>query len=204
MTPSTGNAVGRRIHVMGNSGAGKSTLGARLAAALDVPLVELDAINWQPGWIALVDEDPEGFEQLLRTATEGDAWVVAGSYTRHAQRAIWPRLETVVYLDLPVPQLVWRMLRRSWRRWRSRELLWGSNYEKFWPQLAIWRRNDSLLWWIVSQQRRKRDELVACMSDPAWSHIRFVRLTSIAEIEAFIRRLERQSGAACADRCTDR
>ncbi len=37
--------IGRRIHVLGNTSAGKSTLGTRLAQALDVPFVELDALN---------------------------------------------------------------------------------------------------------------------------------------------------------------
>jgi shikimate kinase len=38
-------SIGRRIHVIGNSCSGKSTLGARLAAILDLPFVELDALN---------------------------------------------------------------------------------------------------------------------------------------------------------------
>lgn len=54
-----GTSVGRRIHVIGNSCAGKSTLGQRLARALDVPFVELDALNWQPGWVGLNATDPD-------------------------------------------------------------------------------------------------------------------------------------------------
>ena len=42
--------IGRRIHVTGNSGGGKTTLAARLAQVLNAPFVELDALNWQPGW----------------------------------------------------------------------------------------------------------------------------------------------------------
>ena len=44
--------VGRRIHVMGNSSSGKSTLAERLSRALELPLVELDALNWEPGWVS--------------------------------------------------------------------------------------------------------------------------------------------------------
>lgn len=170
---------------MGNSSSGKSTFAEGLARALDVPLVELDALNWEPGWIGLNDHDPAEFERRIESATAGDAWVVAGSYTSFSQRVFWERLDTVVYLDLGVPRLVWRMLRRSWRRMRTRELLWGTNTEQFWPHLMVWRRERSLVWWIVTQQRRKRDQLVGWMDDPAWRHIRFVRLTSPTEIEAF-------------------
>ena len=113
-----------------------------------------------------------------------------------SQRTFWPHLETVLWLDLPVPQLVWRVLRRSWRRSRSKELLWGTNTERFWPQLKIWRREESLVWWIVSQQTRKRATLEAAMADPRWSHIRFVRLTSSRQIERFAHSLELASSVA--------
>ncbi len=182
--------IGRRIHVMGNTSAGKSTLGARLASALDVPFVELDALNWEPGWVGLNATNSEEFERRIQEATAGDGWVVAGSYTGFSQRVFWPRLQTVVWLDLPLPQLVWRVLARSWRRWRSKELLWGTNYERFWPQLMVWRKEDSLIWWAVTQQRRKRRSMLSYMVDPRWAHIHFVRLTSSTEIESFTQAIE--------------
>jgi cytidylate kinase len=37
--------TGTRIHVTGNSCSGKSTLGERLAEALGVPFIELDALR---------------------------------------------------------------------------------------------------------------------------------------------------------------
>lgn len=185
-----GSPIGRRIHVIGNTSAGKSTLGARLACALDVPFVELDALNWEPGWVGLNATNPAEFERRIRAATAGVGWVVAGSYTGFSQRVFWPQLDTVVWLDLPLPLLVGRVLRRSWRRWRTKELLWGTNYERFWPQLMVWRQ-DSLVWWAVTQQRRKQRSMVAYMADPRWAHIRFVRLTSTMEIEAFTRATER-------------
>lgn len=192
MTLDDNSPIGRRIHVLGNSSTGKSTLAERLARALDVPFVELDALNWKPGWVGLNDTDPEELERRIGEATSDDGWVVAGSYMSFAQRVFWPRLETVVCLDLPIPQLLWRMLTRSWRRWRSKELLWGTNYERFWPQLLVWRKQDSLVWWIVTQQTRKRNKLIACIDDPRWAHIRFVRLTSSREIDTFARALETQ------------
>lgn len=184
------SAIGQRVHVLGNSSSGKSTLGLRLSRALGVPFVELDALNWEPGWVGLNDTDPEELERRFRAATAGDGWVVAGSYTRFSQRTFWPRLQTVVLLDLPLVQLVWRMLTRSWKRWRSGEVLWGTNRERFWPQLMFWRKEDSLLWWIVTQHTRKRDRWVEYMADPRWSGIRFVRLTSSREIEAFVESVE--------------
>ena len=181
---------GRRIHVIGLSGSGKSTLAERLARALDTPFVDLDALNWLPGWVALNEQDPAELERRFRQATAGERWVTAGSYTGVAQRAFWPRLTTIVWLDLPVPLLVSRTLRRSWRRWRSDELLWGTNRERFWLQLALWREQNSLVWLVATQQNRKRRNVKRTMTDPRWAHIHFVRLASRADVEALAETVE--------------
>ncbi|WP_420439561.1 adenylate kinase [Candidatus Palauibacter sp.] len=187
--------IGRRIQVMGNSGSGKSTLAARLAEALDAPFVELDALNWLPGWVGLNQTDPDRFEGRIREATRGERWVVAGSYEKFSRRTLWPRLDSVVWLDLPLPLLVRRFLRRSWRRSRSGELVWGTNRESFRRHLPIW-RDDSLLGWIITQHARKRRNMLARVSDPRWAHIRFVRLGSPREVEAFAASVGRKIRAA--------
>jgi adenylate kinase family enzyme len=189
--------IGRRIHVIGNSCSGKSTLAARLAKCLDIPLVELDALNWRPGWVGLNEANPAELERLIAQATSGAAWIVAGSYSGFARRVFWDRLETMIWLDLPMPQLLARVLHRSWRRWRTKELLWGTNREDFWRQLKVWRKQDSLVWWIVTQHERKRRQMRALQVDPTLSHIRFIRLASSSEVREFEARVKRvtSSGA---------
>ncbi len=184
MTDST-LSVGQRIHVVGNSCAGKSTLAARLANALSVPVVELDALNWEPDWYGLNEHEPDRLIEKFQQATPGNGWVVAGSYMAFSQRVFWPRLDSVIWIDLPLHLLLRRVVARSWRRWRRHELLWGTNYEKFWPQFMVWRKEESLIWWIVTQQSRKRRQMLAMMLDRRWSHIRFIRLVSVAEVETF-------------------
>lgn len=197
-SPSPPSPIGRRVCVIGNTSSGKSTLAARLARALDVPFVELDALNWEPNWRALNDSDPDEFRRRIREATAGDAWVVAGSYSEFARPIFWGRLHTVVWLDMPLPVVLYRVITRSWRRWRTKGLLWGTNYERFYVHLKLWSR-DSLLWWAVYSHWRKRREHAALMADPQWAHIRFVRLTSAREVEAFARAVE----AACAGTPTE-
>lgn len=188
----TASPIGRRIHVIGVTSSGKSTLGEQLARAIGVPFVELDALNWLPGWVGLNETDPQEFDRRIREATSGDAWVVAGSYSAFSERIFWDRLETVVWLDLPLRLVLRRVLTRSWTRSRSKELLWGTNYERFLPQLRVWSK-DSLLYWAVTSYRRRRTRMLAYMTDPRWSHIRFIRLTSVREVDAFRRSVE----AAC-------
>ena len=178
--------IGRRVHVAGNSASGKSTLAERLARALDAEFVELDALNWLPDWVGLNETDPSwNGDWNGREATRGEAWVVAGSYHTYSQRTFWARLDTVVWLDLPMLLLLKRVMLRSWRRWRRRELLWGSNVERFWTHFLLWRKNDSLIYWILTQHARKRRAMLALMADSCWSHIRFVRLVSVREVETF-------------------
>lgn len=173
--------IGRRIVVIGPSGSGKSTLAEQLAALIDVPYVELDALNWLPGWVSVSDE-----EMIARVTatTAGDGWVVAGNY-RPTIPVTWPRADTVIWLDLPLPFVVRRILMRAWRRSRSKELLWGTNVERFWAHFKLWDRRQSLVAWVVTTHWQKRREYRERMRDPRWAHIRFVRLRSVREVDAF-------------------
>ena len=69
------NTIGQRILIIGNSCSGKSTLGSQLAASLNVPFVELDALNWEPNWVGLNDTDPDELIRRIQKATVGDSWV---------------------------------------------------------------------------------------------------------------------------------
>ena len=89
--------VPKRILILGPSGAGKSTLARRLGACLGLPVVHLDSINWNPGW---VQTRPEQFRARLAEAAAKESWVMDGNYTSHLDLRL-PRAEAVIWLDLP-------------------------------------------------------------------------------------------------------
>ena len=60
----------KRILILGPSGAGKSTLARRIGERPGLPIVHLDAINWNPGW---VQTEAERFRQQVKEAAAGDA-----------------------------------------------------------------------------------------------------------------------------------
>lgn len=182
--------LGQRIHIMGDTCSGKSLLAQRLGTVFHFPVIEIDALNWLPNWVALIDSNPAELEKKLNEATAGEAWIVAGSYGRLCQKVFWSRLQTVIFLDLPWRLLVLRLLGRSWRRWRKKELLWGTNYEDFWKQLRVWNKEESLLWWLTTRYKAKRRSLLHYMTSSEWQHIRFIRLTSQQEIENLMAALE--------------
>ncbi len=175
--------VGQRIIVIGNTGAGKSSLARALAARLDVPFVELDALFWEPGW---VEAEPEIFRQRVSEATAGDAWVVAGNYTGRTMDLTWPRADTFLWLDLPLSVLLPRLVRRGWRRSRSNELLWGTNTETFWKHLKLWDQTESLLAFAMRAHAKKRREFETAMHDPRFAHARWIRLRSGNEARALL------------------
>src|SRR5262245_38776510 len=113
----------RRLVVVGPTGSGKSTLAGKLARALDLDYVELDGLFWEPDWHEAALED---FRARAEAATRPPGWVVAGNY-RQVRDIVWPRAEAVVWLDLPLPTVFWRLTSRTVGRAVSREVLWNGN-----------------------------------------------------------------------------
>jgi adenylate kinase family enzyme len=121
-----------RIAVIGTSGAGKSTLSRLLGAALALPVIELDAINWQAGWHDLSVHDPDLFQARVRDAIAGDHWVVDGNYAL-VRSLILERATDLVWLDYARAVVMMRVIRRSFSRAMSRRELWPGtgNVEHF-------------------------------------------------------------------------
>lgn len=181
---SAGHDIGKRVIVVGSSGAGKSTLGERLAECLGVPFIELDAMHWEPGW---VEAPRDVFRERVRQATEPDAWVMAGNYTRHQMDVSWPRADTVIWLDLPLPTILRRVSRRIWQRWRTHEDLWGtSNREDIREHLMVWNPQKSLITYTITTHRRRQRTFAAATTDPAYAHLRIIRLRSPREVERLL------------------
>jgi len=178
--------LGTRLHVWGNSCSGKSTMAASISEILNLPIVELDALNWETGWVSVRETDPDEFINRIEGACRGERWVVAGSYSAHSTKHIWPNVQTVIWLDLPRWLLLVRVIQRSWKRARTGELLWGKVQERFWPQLLIWRGEESLVWWIWTQHAAKRRQLLSYTLDPQFAHIQFVRFTSTKDANAWL------------------
>jgi adenylate kinase family enzyme len=102
----------QRVSVVGVSGAGKTTVGRKLAAALGVAFVELDAIFHQPDWVELPHDD---FRERVHAALATPGWVVDGNYSM-VRDLVWDRADTVVWLDLPRRLVMRRVILRTLRR----------------------------------------------------------------------------------------
>ena len=114
-----------RIQVVGTSGSGKSTLARRLAAQLKVQHLELDSIYHQPGWTPLPDND---FKTRVADFISADDWVIDGNYKR-LREVIDQRITHLIWLDYPRWFVMQRLIRRTFWRALSRQVLWNGNRE---------------------------------------------------------------------------
>lgn len=198
MTTTIGEAgaslVGERIAVIGNTSAGKSTLAARLAAAIGGVHVELDALYWLPDW---THSETADFQAKIQAAIEGQPrWASSGNYITRGQPILWPQADTVVWLDMPLPTILRRVVTRSWQRHRGGELLWGTNTEDFWSHLKLWNTEESLIAFAIRYHRTKQRQFIAEFHDPRWAHLRKYRLRSPEAVERFASRVERESSVS--------
>ena len=169
----------QRVSVVGSSGSGKSTFAERLADRLGVPLIQLDALNWGPNWTPV---EVETFRSRVRAATAADAWVCDGNYSA-VRPIVLARTDTVVWLDLPLRVCLWRVVRRTLRRYRTKEDLWGTgNRETLLRQFG----RDSLIWWVLSTHRRRQRDYEARFADPSMAHLEVRRFRSSKAAETWL------------------
>jgi adenylate kinase family enzyme len=179
----------RRITVIGTTGSGKTVFAQRLARQLDIPHIELDAIHWGPDWTPVpLHEFRERTAQLL----SGQAWATDGNYSK-VRDIVWHRADTVVWLDYPLPLILWRLVRRTLRRSLTGEVLWRGNQEHL--SKALFSRDSIILWALRTYRRRKR-EFPALFRQPEYAHLRVVHIRSPGQLRQWRQRLGLPSGEA--------
>jgi adenylate kinase family enzyme len=167
----------RRVLVAGLSGAGKSTLADRIADTAALPRTELDALYHGPGWVPR-----ESFEDEVESFTARARWVTEWQY-RAVRTLLAQRAELLVWLDLPfLPVVLPRLVRRTVRRRRRKEVLWNGNVEP--PLWSIVRDREHVVRWTVATRGKYR-ELVPRLARER-PGLTIVRLRSSAEVEAWL------------------
>jgi adenylate kinase family enzyme len=175
-----------RVSVIGTSGSGKTTFARAFAGRLGARHIDLDAINWQPGWIGLNDHDPEEFRRRTAAAVEGDAWACCGNYSG-VRDLVLARATHLVWLDYPRSLVMARVLKRSFHRAVTRQELWPGtgNRETF----AAWLDPGHPIRWAWDTYAGRKVRYGAMMDDPRVAHLERHRVTRPWEADALIARL---------------
>jgi adenylate kinase family enzyme len=156
--------IGKRICIVGTTGCGKTTLAATLAEMLSIPHVELDALHWGENWA----EPPlDVFRETVTQALSGPAWTTDGNYGK-VRDITWNRADTLVWLDYPLYIILWRLLRRTFKRTLTKETLWNDNTENLHDQFFT---RDSLFYYAATTHKRRHRTYEDLLHDQQYHHL---------------------------------
>ena len=180
-----------RIVVVGRTGSGKTTLARELAAALRVPHVELDSLYFGPQFstapLALLRE-------RTSAAMAGDRWVTDGN-KRAVRDLVWPRADTIVWLDYTLGVSLWRLGKRA--RWRTSEL--RAEAARTGRRAGLPRQLLAAAKGVLTALRShagQRREYTRLFAEPANEHLAVVRLRSPRAAREWLARVTTQSTSA--------
>jgi len=99
---------------------------------------------------------------------------------------LWPRAQTLVWIDLPLAVVWWRLLWRSLRRGITQKELWPGCQEtlrdQFWSRESLFR---------AARRRlvRLRRTVPDLLREAPYAHLRLVRIRRPREAEDWLERL---------------
>jgi adenylate kinase family enzyme len=160
-----------RINVVGTTGSGKTTTAKLLAERFGLHRIEMDALSWQPNWEMTPREE---LRRLVDEATRGDRWVIDGNYS-DVRSILWPKLDTIVWLDYRFPRVFTQLLARTVRRAVTREELWNGCRERV---ATSFFSKDSILIWCLKTYWRRRRSYPKLFVQPEYAHIDVLRFRS--------------------------
>ena len=163
----------KRIIVIGSSGAGKSYFSRRLGEILDIDVIHIDKIYWQPGWIEPAKDE---WNARLREVLSGDSWIIDGNYGGTLEMRL-AAADTAIFLDTSRLLCIWRVIRRviTFRNGSRPDMADGCDEHFDWKFLA----------WIWQYPKRSRPRIEKILRDTETGKT-VIRLRSRDEIAAFL------------------
>jgi len=171
----------QRINIIGTSGVGKSTFARKLSSKLNHQYIELDSLYWKPHWRESTDQE---FHQKIEVALAPQKWVLDGNY-QQTEKLKWKYVQTVIWIDYSFHRVVYQATKRAFYRILTKKELWPNtnNRETF---MKTFFSKDSIIFWTLTTYHKNRKRYESIMQNPAYSHIRFIRIKSPKEAKNFL------------------
>jgi len=174
---------GTRIAVIGATGSGKTTLAQRLGDILDLPVIELDALHWMPGW---TEKPWPEIRTELDPMTHKDRWITDGNYSQ-VRDLIWPRADTIIWLDYSFLHIFLRLFIRTLKRVFLKVELWNGNRERFHENFLS---RDSLFVWLLKSRPKHKKNYPLAFQEPQHAHLQVLRFTHPRQTEHWLKKIK--------------
>lgn len=172
-----------RIVIVGTSCSGKTTLSKKIGERLNIKHVNLDSIHWLPNW---KERNTDEFRAITQNELEeAHNWVCDGNYT-NTRDIVWKNATHIIWLNYPFWFVMFRALKRTFRRVFLREEFVNGNYEGF---RHAFMSKESILWWIVKTYGKNRKRYPALLGEAEKRGVRIVIARNSLEAEEFLQSL---------------
>jgi hypothetical protein len=110
--------------------------------------------------------------------------VIDGNYSA-LRELVWREIDSVVWLDYPLPLVMWRQFRRAGKRVFLREECCNGNYENLRRTFS----RDSAWYWALTTYQRRREQTLELLALSEYAHLEVVHFTTPREAQRWLRGL---------------
>ena len=179
-----------RILIIGRTGSGKTTLARELSATIGVPHVELDSLYFGPNFSTV---PLPVLRERTSAAIAGEKWVTDGNKSA-VRDLVWPRADTIIWLDYPLVVSLWRLGKRAlWRTSVLKEQAEKTGKKSSLPQQFIAGAKGVLT--ALRSHRDQRREFPILFAKPENQHLAIVRLNSPQATQRWLERIKAEAQA---------
>ena len=146
--------IGNKIIIIGTSCVGKTTFGANLSSQLKYTHIDLDDFHWLPNWIEKADDD--FLKDIDKYIVSLDNWVVSGNYFSLVKDNLWKSADTIIWLNYSLPTILYRYIKRTYRRIVLKEPCCNGNYENIKHSFFS---SENLFFWILKTHSIRKEKI---------------------------------------------
>jgi len=141
-----------KIVVIGTSGCGKSTLANSISKKLMIKDIELDSLFWKKNWQQ--SETEEFRNRIENCISNKSGYVIHGNYNK-VRDLTWGKSNILIWLDYSRSIVMYRVIKRTFKRILTKEKLWNDNIETLRSSLFA---KDSIILWSWKTYRLRRSQ----------------------------------------------